>query len=115
MNEEMQAKKGEGVTPGDIDLQNQDFYLKYAVWGWLGDSTGAQRFGWKSHFQDTKQATTVCPFVFSGDGGGWQGEMRARSRAFTPQVAADSVQGPGVRLGETVLFDKPGCLSPVLR
>lgn len=36
------AKKRDEVTPGDIDLQNQDFYLKYAVWGWLGDSTSAQ-------------------------------------------------------------------------
>lgn len=36
-------------------------------------------------------------------------------QASTPKAAADSVQRPDVRLGETVLFDKPACLSPVLR
>lgn len=46
--------------------------------------------------------------------GGRQSPMKAQP--FTPKEAADMVQGPDVRLGNTVLlFNKPDCLSPVLR
>lgn len=39
-----------------------------------------------------------------------------KAQAFTPQEAADTIQGPDVGLGNTVLlFNRPVCLSPVLR
>lgn len=45
------------------------FYLKSSLWGTLDDSTGTQRFGRKSHYQATKQGTTVGSCVLSGPGG----------------------------------------------
>lgn len=39
-----------------------------------------------------------------------------KAQAFAPRVVTDTVQGPDVRLSKTVLlFNKPVCLSLVLR
>lgn len=43
-------------------------------------------------------------------------EIPHESPVFAPKLAAETVQGPDVRSGETILlFNKSVCLSPVLR